>query len=69
MTHRSLILCMALAVVASGAIMTRHELHRRAWRREGEREGGNQARRRAFSFGPFRKPPVDTSLTSQSVPI
>jgi hypothetical protein len=39
MTHRNLILCMALAVVASGAVMTRIELHKRAWRREGGRRG------------------------------
>ena len=56
MSNRSLILCMALAVVASGALMTRHELHKRAWHREG--------RRRLLPFGAFKP-----SGRSDSVPL
>lgn len=62
MTHRGLILSMALAVVASGAMLTRHVLHKRAWRREA-------LRTQSFQFGPYAKPPVDVSLTSESVPM
>ncbi|MFT3859544.1 MAG: hypothetical protein QM742_19260 [Aquabacterium sp.] len=50
MSNRSLVLFMALAVVASGAVFTRNTLHRRAWRREASRG-------RPFHFGPFTKPP------------
>jgi hypothetical protein len=61
MTHRSLILCMALAVVASGALFTRQELHRRAWRKV--------ARDKPFRLGLVGRPPLDTSPTSDTLPI
>ena len=62
MTHRGLILSMALAVLASGAVLTRHVLHKRAWRREAIRD-------KSFDFGPYAKPRVDVTLTSDSVPM
>lgn len=62
MTNRGLILSMALAVLASSAVLTRHFMHQRAWRREA-------GRNKSFHFGPCAKPPVDVSLTSDSVPM
>lgn len=62
MNHRGLIFCLALAVVASGALLTRYELKRRALRR-GDAGG------KPFRLGLVGKPRLDVSLTSDSVPL
>lgn len=57
MTHRSLMLCVALAVIASASLFTRHGAQQRRIRRRPDAQGH-----------PFKKPPMDVSLTSHSLP-
>lgn len=57
MTHRGLMLCMAVAIVASASLVTHQRMnHRKLWRL---RKAG----------GRVPKPPMDVSLTSSTVPL